>query len=70
MVIYENIRKLCAKENISICRLERETGLSNGTIRSWKRSNPSVGRLKLVADRFGVPLEDLLQEQPSTISVQ
>ena len=69
-MIYENIRNLCDREQISVSRLERETGLSNGTIYRWKQSDPTVGRLKLVADRFGVTVDDLLQAKPSTGSVQ
>ena len=69
-MIYENIRNLCLRENISIARLEREAGLSNGTVCRWKLCDPTVGKLKRVADRFGVTVDDLLQAKPITISVQ
>lgn len=59
-MIYENIQVLCRKSQISISRLERETGLGNGTVCRWKESDPTVTRLKLVADYFGVTLESLI----------
>ena len=51
------------KNKISIARLEREVGLGNATVRGWKKSTPKVDTLKLVADYFGVTVEDLLKEE-------
>ncbi|MCI8479120.1 MAG: helix-turn-helix transcriptional regulator [Oscillospiraceae bacterium] len=65
-MILENISRLCKKNNISIAKLERETGLGNATIRGWKRASPTVDRLKLVADYFGVTLDELLREDEPT----
>lgn len=72
-MIYENIRKLCSETHVSIFRLERETGLGNGTIFRWKTSDPTVSKLKLVADYFGVSVDSLLmvlQHEGNTNSVQ
>ena len=59
-MIFENIQALCRERRISSSRLERETGLGNGTVCRWRQSDPTVTRLKLVADYFGVTLESLL----------
>lgn len=59
-MIFTNISKLCKKNNISIAKLERETGLGNATVRNWSTSSPTVDKLKLVADYFGVSVDDLL----------
>lgn len=59
-MIYENIRRLCRERGISITRLEQDTGLGNGTVCRWRQCDPTVTRLKLVADYFGVTLESLL----------
>lgn len=72
-MIYENIRKLCSEAHVSISRLERETGLGNGTIFRWKTGDPTVSKLKLVADYFGVSVDSLLrvlQHEGNTNSVQ
>lgn len=64
-MIYENIVSLCKAKNISIAKLERETGLGNATIRTWETSSPSVDRLKKVADYLGVTIDSLLSEVSS-----
>lgn len=61
-MIYLNIKKLCAEKGISIARLEREVGLGNATVRGWESSVPHVDRVKMVADYFGVTVDDLLKE--------
>jgi len=58
-MIFESIRKLCQKMGISISELERETGLGNGTICRWKQCDPTVSKLKRVADYLGVSLDSL-----------
>ncbi len=64
-MIYTNISRLCQKEGISIAKLEKQTGLGNATIRGWSTSSPTVDKLKLVADYFGVTIDDLLTEVPT-----
>lgn len=59
-MILKNIQALCREKGISISQLERETGLGNGTVCRWRKGDPTVTRLKLVADYFGVTLEQLL----------
>lgn len=58
-MIYRNVVKLCKERGISIARLERETGIGNGTIGRWEKSSPSVDNAKKVADFFGVTLDSL-----------
>ena len=64
-MIYTNISRLCQKEGISIAKLEKQTGLGNATIRGWSTSSPTVDKLKLVANYFGVTIDDLLTEVPT-----
>ena len=59
-MILENITALCKQRGVSIARLERETGIGNGTVARWSESSPRIGTLQKVADFFGVPLGDLL----------
>lgn len=63
-MIVDNIRRLCADRGISLYRLERDTGLGNGTVARWNESSPSVERLRLVADYFDVSLDDLIRHSP------
>ena len=60
MLIFENIKKLCNEHGTSIFALEKTLGIGNGVISRWKESSPRVETLKLVADYFGVTVDDLL----------
>lgn len=59
-MLLENIRRLCSKKAVSIAKLERETGIGNGTISRWDTSSPSIENVQKVADYFGVTVNDLL----------
>ena len=59
-MIYKNIVRLCKERNISVSKLEKEIGLGNATIRTWRTSSPSLDRLKLVADYFNVTVDELI----------
>ena len=62
-VIYNKIQKLCAQKGISIYRLEKDLGFSSASICKWKSSIPSVDNLLKVSKYFGVPLEELLEDE-------
>lgn len=56
-----NISELCKSNCLTVAELERKIGLGNGVIRRWNEMNPRVDRLKLVADYFGVTIDDLMK---------
>lgn len=60
--MYNKIKDLCDKKGISITTLEKEVGLSNGSIGKWKESTPKVDSLKLVADYFKKTVDYFLKE--------
>lgn len=62
-MIYKNVVRLCKENGISIARLERETGIGNGTIGRWEKSSPSVDNAKKVADFFGVTVDSLMMAE-------
>lgn len=59
-MILANITKLCKEKGISIAKLERETGISNGTISRWGVSSPTVENVRKVADFFDVTVDALI----------
>ena len=63
-MLLKNITRLCDQRGISIAKLERETGISNGTIGRWGTSSPSVDNVRKVADFFGVTIDDLISNAP------
>ena len=65
-MLLENIRRLCSKKPVSIAKLERETGISNGTIARWDTSSPTVENVQKVAEYFGVTVDELLAPNTPT----
>lgn len=59
-MLLTNIRRLCNKKSVSIAKLERETGIGNGTISRWDTSSPSIENVQKVAEFFGVSVDELL----------
>lgn len=59
----DRISMLCNERNISIGKLENILGFGNGTIWKWRKSSPSVEKLKAVADYFGVSIEYFLSDE-------
>ena len=60
--MFNKIAKLCEEQKISISELEKKMGFGRCTIVKWKKSNPTVDKLKKVADYFGVSIEYFLRE--------
>ena len=60
-MLLENIKKLCASRNISLSALEKTLGFGNSTIAKWADCSPTVEKLSLVADYFGVAGDARLQ---------
>lgn len=61
MALYDRIKYLCARNNITITKLESELGFSSASIKKWERtSSPSVNKLAKVADYFHVSIDYLM----------
>lgn len=58
----EKIKRLCKERGISIRALEQTLGMGNGVIGKWSNSSPRVDTAKLVADYFGITVDDLLAD--------
>ena len=63
MNTYEKVKDRAEKHRFSIARLEREAGLSNGTISGWKTSKPYAESLYGIAKVLDCTVEDLLGDQ-------
>ena len=61
-MIFENILKRCREMGVSVAHLEKACGLGNATVRGWATADPSVSKLKRVADFFGCTVDELLQQ--------
>ena len=58
--IHGNVVRIAKKKNIPIYRLEKEAGLSAGTISKWKQITPRVSSLIAVAEVLEEKVEVLL----------
>lgn len=66
--IYNRIRDLAHQHKISLAELERSLEFSNGIISTWKFSNPSIDKVKKVANYFNVSIDYLLGNDDSVDS--
>lgn len=59
---YHKFEALLERNNTTVYRVAKATGISNSTFTDWKngRSKPKTDKLKLIADYFGVSLDVLL----------
>ncbi|HEL2668210.1 TPA: helix-turn-helix transcriptional regulator [Streptococcus suis] len=61
-MLYDKIKEVAQTRKVSIYRIERDLEFSNGSLRKWNDSTPSVTSLKKVANYLDVPLDELLEE--------
>ena len=55
-MMYEKIKRLAAKEGISIASLEKKLNIGNGTIRKWNEASPTFENVFKVAKYFDVSI--------------
>lgn len=66
-----NLCGLMEKRGVSSYKLAKNVGVHVSTVTNWKDgANPKIEHLKLVADYFGVTVDELLAEDGSTAEVQ
>lgn len=59
-LLFNNIKYLCNQYGITIKDLEAKVGFSNGQIGKWRTSNPSIYKVQIVAEFFGVTIDSLV----------
>lgn len=62
--MYEKYVQLRDKKGVTDSKVSLDTGITKSTFTEWKngRSCPKVGKLKLLADYFGVTLDYFVEE--------
>lgn len=61
----DTIKTLCQQQGFSVAALERTIGVSNGQIRRWATSTPSLDKIVKVADFFNVSVDVLINRKLS-----
>jgi len=60
-VLRDKIKEKCKERGISIRQLEREAGLSGGTVKKWNQFNPRANSLLKVSKVLGVSIDELME---------
>lgn len=59
--LVDNIKAICRDKNISIADLERRAGVSENSMFRWNKHQPSIDKVKNVADVLKVTVDELLK---------
>lgn len=62
-MVYTRIKQICESKGVSVAFVEREAGLTNGSISKWDNSKPIAESLHSVAKVLGTTVEDLLEDK-------
>ena len=62
MELVERIKKLCQERGITLNQLEKAIGLK-GTIARWAEHEPSIGKVRLVSQYFGMTVSELIEDK-------
>lgn len=62
-MLYDIVKRLCLQKGVSVGQVEKECGLSNGSISKWNENEPGIRKVQKVANYLGVPIEDLLESE-------
>lgn len=69
--MYDIFAKLMAERGLTAYRVSQDTGISQATLSDWKRgrSVPKLPKLQVLADYFGVTVEQLMGDCPSSTAI-
>lgn len=59
MTLLDRIKTLASSHQMSLAELERKLDFSNGSMRKWGTSNPSLDKVEKVANYFNVSIDYL-----------
>lgn len=61
MLLYDNVKKICESQGISVSELERSLGFPRSYVCKWNENEPGIRKVQKVANFLGVPIEELLE---------
>ena len=67
MALVPKIEELCKECNTTVTALERDCGLSLGSVRRWDKNSPSIDRVVLVAKALNTTVSYLIGETDLTL---
>lgn len=63
ILLGEKVKKIAKQKGITLCALEKDTGVSRGSISKWNEISPSFDKVCRVSKRLEVKLDDLIKEE-------
>lgn len=64
--LYLRVKELAAQKHVSLAKVERDLGFSNGIISTWKTGKASQDKINSLADYFNVSTDYLLGRPTNT----
>lgn len=61
MMIYDRVKALAKKRNVSIRKIEIDCGFSKGSVCKWNEVSPSAEKVKKVADYLKTSVDEILK---------
>ena len=61
--MYDNFVKIVQEKGLTAYRVAKDTGISTATLSNWKNGayRPKVDKLVILAEYFGIQVEDLIK---------
>ena len=61
-MLVDRLKQLCKQRGISFSEFERESGVGINTAGRWDQSSPSIAKVRLAAEYFGLSVSELIGE--------
>lgn len=62
MTIYENIQRIAKQRGLSLQTISERAGFGKNSIYDWKKTDPSISKIKQVAKILGVNVNALIDD--------
>jgi len=67
-MIVSRLKELCKLKGVTFVQFERESGLGEHTVNRWDKNSPSVKKVQIAAEYFGVSVSDILGDAKNPAS--
>lgn len=61
MNLFKSVRAMCRKKQVPVSRVEKDCGFGSNSIRRWGEHEPSISKVKAVADYLNVSVDELIE---------
>lgn len=61
MNLFKSVRAMCRKKEVPVSRVEKACGFGSNSIRRWGEHEPSISKVKAVADYLNVSIDELIE---------